>query len=62
MSGTSIFRNGTCLIEGYGTDLDKLNQFDRIGLIKTSEVSRLHSGIYMKLCLVNITTFQAKTS
>ncbi|XP_066158319.1 neuralized-like protein 4 isoform X2 [Euwallacea fornicatus] len=37
MSGTSIFKNGNCLIEGYGTDLDKLNQLDRIGLIKTSE-------------------------
>lgn len=38
MSGTSVFKNGNCLIEGYGIDLDKLNQFDRIGLIKTSEV------------------------
>ncbi|XP_050309268.1 neuralized-like protein 4 [Anthonomus grandis grandis] len=37
MSGTSIFKNGNCLIEGYGVDLEKLNQLDRIGLIKTSE-------------------------
>ncbi|ERL95247.1 hypothetical protein D910_12514 [Dendroctonus ponderosae] len=37
MSGTSVFKNGNCLIEGYGNDLDKLNQLDRIGLVKTCE-------------------------
>lgn len=38
MSGTSVYRNGVCLVEGYGIDLDKLNQDDRIGLMRTSEV------------------------
>ncbi|XP_076270318.1 neuralized E3 ubiquitin protein ligase 4 isoform X2 [Rhynchophorus ferrugineus] len=37
MSGTAVFKNGTCLIERYGFDLDKLNQFDRVGLVKTAE-------------------------
>ncbi|KAG5890383.1 hypothetical protein JTB14_029747 [Gonioctena quinquepunctata] len=37
MSGTSVFKNGVCLVEGYGIDLDKLNQDDRIGLMRTSE-------------------------
>ncbi|XP_030761137.1 neuralized-like protein 4 [Sitophilus oryzae] len=37
MSGTAVFKNGNCLIERYGFDLDKLNQFDRVGLVKTSE-------------------------
>lgn len=37
MSGTSIFKNGNLLVEGYGIDLDKLNEFDRIGLVKTPE-------------------------
>lgn len=41
MSGTSVFKNGVCLVEGYGVDLDKLNQDDRIGLMRTSEVSSL---------------------
>lgn len=41
MSGTSVYRNGVCLVEGYGIDLDKLNQDDRIGLMRTSEVSIL---------------------
>ncbi|XP_063932045.1 neuralized-like protein 4 isoform X2 [Zophobas morio] len=37
MSGMSFFRSGNCVIERYGTDLDKLNQDDRIGLMRTSE-------------------------
>lgn len=42
MSGTTVFKNGACLVEGYGMDLDRLNQEDRIGLMRTSEVSRDH--------------------
>ncbi|CAH1098780.1 unnamed protein product [Psylliodes chrysocephalus] len=37
MSGTTVFKNGACLVEGYGMDLDRLNQEDRIGLMRTSE-------------------------
>ncbi|XP_045470918.1 neuralized-like protein 4 [Harmonia axyridis] len=37
MSSTSVFHNGECLLEGYGTDLVKLNQDDRVGLMRTSE-------------------------
>ncbi|XP_057662897.1 neuralized-like protein 4 [Diorhabda carinulata] len=37
MSGTTVFKNGVGLVEGYGTDLDRLNQDDRIGLMRTSE-------------------------
>lgn len=29
--------NGVCMEEGYGTDLDKLNQEDRVGLMRTFE-------------------------
>ncbi|KAJ8965975.1 hypothetical protein NQ317_018621 [Molorchus minor] len=39
MSGSSVFKNGVCLTEGYGMDLDKLNQEDRVGLMRTSEVT-----------------------
>jgi hypothetical protein len=38
MSGMSFFKSGNCIIERYGIDLDKLNQDDRIGLMRTSEV------------------------
>ncbi|CAH2003990.1 unnamed protein product [Acanthoscelides obtectus] len=37
MSGTSVFKNGVCLVEGYGIDLDRLIQDDCIGLMRTSE-------------------------
>ncbi|EFA04682.2 bluestreak [Tribolium castaneum] len=37
MSGMSFFKSGNCVIERYGADLDKLNQDDRIGLMRTSE-------------------------
>lgn len=45
MSGTAVFKNGNCLIERYGFDLDKLNQFDRVGLIKTAEVNKYNGLI-----------------
>ncbi|CAH0558081.1 unnamed protein product [Brassicogethes aeneus] len=35
MSTSSVFKNGVCLVEGYGMDLDKLNQEDKIGLMRT---------------------------
>ncbi|KAK9882477.1 hypothetical protein WA026_021818 [Henosepilachna vigintioctopunctata] len=37
MSSTSVYHNGECVMERYGTDLVKLNQEDRVGLMKTSE-------------------------
>lgn len=42
MSGTSVYKNGVCLVEGYGIDLDKLNQDDKIGLMRNSEVRVYH--------------------
>lgn len=39
MTGNSILKDGSLLVERYGTDLDKLNQDDRVGLMRTSEVS-----------------------
>ncbi|KAF2900858.1 hypothetical protein ILUMI_05336 [Ignelater luminosus] len=37
MTGNSILKDGILLVEKYGIDLDKLNQEDRIGLMRTSE-------------------------
>lgn len=40
MSGNSILKDGCLITERYGTDLEKLNQDDRVGLMRTSEVSK----------------------
>ncbi|KAK5646861.1 hypothetical protein RI129_005325 [Pyrocoelia pectoralis] len=37
MAGNSILKDGALLTERYGTDLDRLNQDDRVGLMRTSE-------------------------
>lgn len=42
MSGTSILKDGTILIDGYGFDLHKLNQDDRVGLMRTAEVTKFY--------------------
>lgn len=39
MSGNSILKDGCLITERYGTDLEKLNQEDRVGLMRTSDVS-----------------------
>lgn len=39
MTGNTILKDGTLLLENYGMDLNKLNQDDRVGLLRTSEVS-----------------------
>lgn len=39
MSGNSILKDGCLITERYGTDLEKLNQDDRVGLMRTSDVS-----------------------
>lgn len=36
MSGNSVLKDGNLLVECYGTDLDKLNVSDRIGVMRTS--------------------------
>lgn len=36
MSGSSVLKDGNLLVECYGTDLDKLNVADRIGVMRTS--------------------------
>lgn len=37
MSGSSILKDGRSIVEVYGTDLDKLGEGDRIGVMRTSE-------------------------
>lgn len=39
MSGNSVLKNGCLVKEKYGTDLDKLNEGDYVGLMRTSDVS-----------------------
>lgn len=39
MTGSSILKDGSLLVERYGPDLDKLNQDDRVGVMRTSDVS-----------------------
>ena len=36
MSGNSVLRDGRSINENYGTDLDKLEEGDRVGVLKTS--------------------------
>lgn len=36
MSGVSVLKDGNSLVEYYGTDLDKLNVGDKIGVLRTS--------------------------
>lgn len=66
MSGTSVFKNGVCLVEGYGIDLDKLNQDDRVGLMRTSEVyntiTLIHLTLLQLLHIVNAPTATVHTS
>lgn len=38
MSGNSILKDGIALKEFYGRDLDKLNEGDRLGVMRTSNV------------------------
>jgi neuralized-like protein 4 len=37
MSGISILKDGNSLMEYYGSDLDKLNEGDRVGVMRTSK-------------------------
>lgn len=39
MSGNSILMNGNSIVEFYGEDLEKLNEEDRVGVMRTSEVN-----------------------
>ena len=36
MSGNSILRDSRSVNENYGTDLDKLEEGDRVGVVRTS--------------------------
>ena len=38
MRGQGVLRDGKCLLEAYGSDLDKLVEGDRVGVMKTSKV------------------------
>ncbi|KAK4880128.1 hypothetical protein RN001_008274 [Aquatica leii] len=37
MAGNSVLKDGALLMERYGMDLDRLNQEDRVGIMRTSE-------------------------
>lgn len=39
MANNSVLKDGVLLVEKYGIDLGKLGRDDRVGLIRTSEVS-----------------------
>nr|CAD7196670.1 unnamed protein product [Timema douglasi] len=45
MSGNSILKDGRSMLEVYGMDLDKLNEGDRIGVMKTSELVFYMNGV-----------------
>lgn len=49
MTGNSILKDGILLVEKYGIDLDKLNQEDRIGLMRTSEVTHKQVCLHIKI-------------
>ena len=34
MSGNSIHRDGRSITDNYGTDLDKLEEMDRVGVLR----------------------------
>ena len=36
MSGNTILKDGRSINENYGTDLDKLEEEDRVGVVRTS--------------------------
>lgn len=36
MSGIDVRKDGMCLTEFYGTDLEMLNEMDRVGVMRTS--------------------------
>ena len=38
MSGNSVLRDGRSINENYGTDLDKLEEGDKVGVLKTGEI------------------------
>lgn len=41
MINQSVVKDGVLLVERYGSDLGKLSQDDRVGLMRTSDVSML---------------------
>ena len=38
LSGCNVYENGKSLVENYGSDLDELNEGDRVGVMRTREV------------------------
>ena len=59
MSGNSILRDGRSINENYGTDLDKLEEGDRVGVLRTSQGDLLFfvNGVSQVSSLVNWTEF-----
>ncbi|XP_032236441.2 neuralized-like protein 4 isoform X1 [Nematostella vectensis] len=37
MSGMSVVKNGTAILDSYGTDLDELTEGDRVGVLRTGD-------------------------
>nr|CAD7453424.1 unnamed protein product [Timema tahoe] len=57
MSGNSILKDGRSMLEVYGMDLDKLNEGDRIGVMKTSEYQKFSCLEWMLYLLQNELVF-----
>ena len=56
MSGNTILKDGRSINENYGTDLDKLEEDDRVGVVRTSNgdlvfyVNGVSSNKIVKYC------------
>ena len=50
MSGNSVLHDGRNVVEVYGTDLDKLEEGHRVGVMRTTQVSPRHfkNGLFCK--------------
>jgi hypothetical protein len=46
MTGNSILKDGRSVVEVYGVDLDKLKEGERIGVMRTSEVTDCKPQMY----------------
>ena len=44
--GNSILKDGRSINENYGTDLDKLEEGDKVGVLKTAQVSFLSRYLF----------------
>lgn len=56
MSGISVLKDGNSLVEYYGTDLDKLNEGDRVGVLRSAQDELIFyiNGVTQGVAAVNI--------